>query len=211
MAVDCQNGGGRILRVSTLRDRRRQATEAEIEAAAIDLFEEAGYEATTCDDIAAGADVSARTFYRYGVNKEEAAFRSAKRFDELIGDALCERASGGPLTPVAVEDAIAHLLAESCGEAWMVRMLRVRRLTSHDPALRRIAQHYDAECVDLVVRRLSEHDGARPEDLLRTRVTVATALTVFRAALDEWIARGAGDGAALIALYRKASAFMAVR
>ncbi|MFJ4124668.1 hypothetical protein ACIP3U_25520 [[Kitasatospora] papulosa] len=42
-------------------------------------------------------------------------------------------------------------------------------------------------------------------------MTVATALTVFRAALDEWIARGAGDGAALIALYRKASAFMAVR
>ncbi|MBD2834657.1 hypothetical protein ID871_27885 [Streptomyces pratensis] len=174
--------------MSTLRDRRRQATEAEIEAAAIDLFEEAGYEATTCDDIAAGRTSRPGPSTATG-EQGGSGLQEREAFDELIGDALCERASGGPLTPVAVEDAIAHLLAESCGEAWMVRMLRVRRLTSHDPALRRIAQHYDAECVDLVVRRLSEHDGARPEDLLRTRVTIATALTVFRAALDEWIAR----------------------
>ncbi|GAA3873306.1 TetR family transcriptional regulator [Streptomyces sedi] len=198
--------------MSTLRDRRRQATETEIEVAAIKLFESRGFEATTCDDIAAAAEVSPRTFYRHGANKEEAAFRTARRFSATLGDELAERAARRPLRLVDFEEVIAGVLTESATEDWLERMLTVRRLASHDAALRRIAQLHDAECVERVVERVAPQDETDPESLLHLQVTAATALTVFRAALDEWAASPPEDGeraTALVSIYRRASALLA--
>ncbi|SOD62847.1 transcriptional regulator, TetR family [Streptomyces zhaozhouensis] len=196
--------------MSTLRDRRRQATETEIEVAAIKLFESRGFEATTCDDIAAAAEVSPRTFYRHGANKEEAAFRTARRFSAALGDELAERAARRRLRLADFEEVIAGILTESATEDWLERMLTVRRLTSHDPALRRIAQLHDAECVERVVERVAQQDGADPEGLLHLQVTAATALTVFRAALDEWAASPPEEerAASLVRIYRRASALL---
>ena len=48
-----------------LRERRRLATQAEIEDAALDLFERQGCERTTVLEIARAAGVSQSTFFRY--------------------------------------------------------------------------------------------------------------------------------------------------
>ncbi|MBR8639674.1 TetR family transcriptional regulator [Streptomyces tuirus] len=56
-----------------LRERRRLATQADIEDAALDLFERQGYERTTVLEIAAAAGVSQSTFFRYFATKEDAA------------------------------------------------------------------------------------------------------------------------------------------
>ena len=50
--------------MSTLRDRNRRRTRAEIAEAALGLFEEKGYEAVTVDQIAGVAGVSSATFFR---------------------------------------------------------------------------------------------------------------------------------------------------
>ncbi|GAA2697112.1 MULTISPECIES: TetR/AcrR family transcriptional regulator [Actinosynnema] len=190
--------------MSTLQDRRRQATVTEIEAAAIRLYAERGFDATTCPDIAEAAEVSSRTFYRYGMNKEEAAFRGAKKFNELLADAVVARAGDGRLTPAACEEAITGVLVDVAAEEWFERVLRVRRLAARDPELRRVEHHHDAEGVDLVVDRVVR-DGAG--DRLRTRVVVATALAVFRAALDEWVTAEPDTGTAgLLDLYREVRA-----
>jgi AcrR family transcriptional regulator len=65
----------------TLQDRKRRLAREHIEAAALKLFSERGYDETTIDDIAEAAGISARTFFRYFPSKEDVVF--ADHEDEL--------------------------------------------------------------------------------------------------------------------------------
>lgn len=55
-----------------LREQKKAATRAEISRQALRLFQEQGYEATTTEQIAAAANVSPSTFFRYFPTKGEA-------------------------------------------------------------------------------------------------------------------------------------------
>src|SRR4249919_3849313 len=48
-----------------LRELKKQRTRAAIQAAALALIERQGYDATTCEQISAAAEVSPATFFRY--------------------------------------------------------------------------------------------------------------------------------------------------
>lgn len=65
----------------TVAGRRR--LRHSLTVAAIDLFLERGYEATTVDDIASAAGVGRRTFFRYFHSKDDAIFPD---HDEVIAD-----------------------------------------------------------------------------------------------------------------------------
>ena len=54
-----------------LRERKKQRTRELIAARALELFSERGYHATTVADIAAAAEVSKPTLFRYFPTKED--------------------------------------------------------------------------------------------------------------------------------------------
>ena len=76
------------------RERKKDETRERITQAAIELFTERGFEATTVDDIAAKADVAKGTFFNYFPRKESVfdalAEQKASEMEEVTRDLLAQ-------------------------------------------------------------------------------------------------------------------------
>src|SRR3954447_6282475 len=59
-----------------------------LEAAALELFRERGFEQITVTDIAARAGLDKRTFYRIFGDKREALFSGGKLLEEIVVEAV---------------------------------------------------------------------------------------------------------------------------
>lgn len=81
----------------SLRDHKRRAVQDELSLAAIDLFIERGFEATSVEQIAAAVGMSTRTFFRYFRTKDEVLGHQSARWRPLITAALEERPADEPV------------------------------------------------------------------------------------------------------------------
>jgi AcrR family transcriptional regulator len=79
------------------RERKKRVTRERIVAAAIRLFDEQGYEETTVAQVAAAADVDAKTFFNYFGTKAEVLVNEADlELDVLLGAIAARREGEGP-------------------------------------------------------------------------------------------------------------------
>ena len=121
-------GGGQ----EGLRARKMARTRAAIEDAALRLFLERGYAATTIDDIAAAVEVSPRTVLRYFASKEEVLFAREREMVRTLAALLAARPPEEPLLPAA-RAALAQLAAGY--DATRERRLSWAHLVRGTPAL----------------------------------------------------------------------------
>lgn len=74
-----------------LRERKKQRTRQALIEGALRLFDEKGYEETTLAEIAAGAEVSTRTFFSYFASKEDVVFFDTKERLQLAVATIADR------------------------------------------------------------------------------------------------------------------------
>ncbi len=79
-----------------LRERKKEKTRQALASAAMRLFAERGYEATTVADIAAAAEVSTRTFFAYFPSKEDVFFTGTRERLDLLRQAFAAHSAALP-------------------------------------------------------------------------------------------------------------------
>jgi len=183
--------------VEGLRERHRRRTAAELEEAALALFTEKGFDAVTIDDIAAAADVSRRTFFRYFASKEDVILSDhPKRLGELQV-ALDRRPDDEPAL-TALRHAILSLADRF--EEQRDHMLRRFRLVTTTPALEARSLCLQRNWETSVTAMLAERMGVDPAKDLRPGVVAATTMAAMRVATVNWLAGGGqGDLPAIVA------------
>jgi AcrR family transcriptional regulator len=166
-----------------LRERKKERTRRLLADVALDLVETRGYDRTTVDDIAAAADVSPRTFFRYFAAKDEALFDRAGDVQVQFRALLTSRPADEPLL-VSLREIGSALLAGELVDDTRVR--RVLSLAHTEPALR---TRYEG-LMAMIESDLTEWAAARlgePPSALRPRLVAAAVLAARRVAMDIWL------------------------
>ncbi|WP_246088858.1 TetR/AcrR family transcriptional regulator [Phreatobacter stygius] len=153
-----------------MRERKRRQTRERISEAAMTLFLERGFEATTVDDIAAAADVSKRSFFDYFATKEDVVFAWQDNFGTALAAAVAARPPGEPLTQV-VEEA----LVEAVIAATQPRAMAIGELIHATPALGARDQLKYARLEQTLAAALADRvtdDADKPRARLIAMVTI---------------------------------------
>ncbi|HVT22674.1 MAG TPA: mycofactocin system transcriptional regulator [Mycobacteriales bacterium] len=171
------------------RGRPRETSARELELVALELFATQGFAQTSVEQIAAGAGVSKRTFFRYFDSKTAVLWHDFDNEVEQLRAAFARIPDRTPLMTAIREVVVSvnRYRAEDVPE------LRTRmQLISTDPALEASAAvRYDAwerAVADFAASRLGE-----PADALLPLAIGRTTLAACRAAYDVWLAKADAD------------------
>jgi AcrR family transcriptional regulator len=174
-----------------LRERKKLRIRRALADAALRLFTEKGYAATTLEEVADQADVSKSTFFRFFPAKEAAAIEAEAELWSAYLDALSGHELSGEVLE-ALHRTLAVAVA-SLEASWDERFLATRRLVAAEPALRGYLDHYRAgvknELIALLARKL-RLDG---EDL-RLFVLAELTISAFSLAGRRWVRNNAQGG-----------------
>lgn len=176
----------------SLAQRKRQLVSDELTETALQLLALKGFDAVTIDEIAAGAGVSKRTFFRYFASKEDVIVQFLADMGTGMRAELASRPSDERVS-VALRHAVSVPLKECADHS--ERALRVVRLILRTPALlarflERQAQWRDDLTAELTHRQGPEAGG---RDDLYPRLAAGTALAAFDAVLNRWSENDGGE------------------
>lgn len=165
--------------VESLRARKKERTRRTIRLEAFRLFREQGYTETTVEQIAAAAEVSPSTFFRYFPTKEQLVLADDQ--DALMIEALAAQPRGQhPLT--AFRNATEQVYAVMPAADLAFEQER-QALLYHVPELRSTIGAEFQRSVDLAARLIAEYTG-RPVDDFEVRVAagamIGTMLAIAR-------------------------------
>ena len=151
----------RSARPCGLRERKKARTRAAIREHALRLFREQGYPETTVEQIAAAAEVSPSTFFRYFPTKEDVVLQDD--MDARMIEAL-ERQPPG-LSPLAAVRAAAPEVFGDYTEADLDMLSQTTELTMTVPEVRARALDEFARTIKVIGLALAKRTGRAPDDL----------------------------------------------
>ncbi|WP_432879948.1 TetR/AcrR family transcriptional regulator [Kribbella sp. CA-245084] len=162
----------------SLRDRQRADTRQRIQRQALRLFSDQGYDATTVNEVADAAGVSAMTVYRNFPTKEDLVLYDD--FDEQAAASIAELPSTGSLTD-RIGRAVLATIERANTDLLLVRL----QLMSSTPALQ--ARHLDSQfrLQEAFVQAICADD---PTLEYAARAAASACLGVTHTALLRWAA-----------------------
>lgn len=162
--------------------------------AALELFEEQGYDQTTVAQIAERAGVTARTFFRHYSDKREVLFAGSELLRQRLIDAVDEE----PVAEGSVFDVAARAVEQAFDGLGTTRVAARRRAAViasttelRERELVKMASLADALADELVRRRVADTDA---------RLAAESAVAAMRVAFARWV--GVTRGPSLTDEYR---------
>jgi AcrR family transcriptional regulator len=171
---------GKIVAIGSvgLRVRKKERTRIAIQTAALRLFAEQGYESTTVDVIAALAEVSTSTFFRYFASKDDVVF--SDRHFKL--PALSQAIADAPRDALDLD-----VVQAAICEVWRgneVPML-VARAVMNSAVLRGKGVEVVMEWQQTIAHALAQRHGLAPDDR-RCHLTAVIAMATFSEVVTAW-------------------------
>lgn len=167
-----------------LRERKKLRTRRAIEAAALGLFEERGFEGTTIDDIAAAAEIAPRTFFHYFPAKEDVVLSDyATRLDRIV--AVLSTTPGGESPWRGLRAAFLSVAADY--EAEREQLLRRFRIISETPSVAARALQLQAAWEEAVAEVVAGWLDVDVRQTIEPRLLAGAALAAMRASLARWL------------------------
>jgi len=164
-----------------LRERKKARTRAAIREHALRLFREQGYQRTTVEQIAAAAEVSPSTFFRYFPTKEDLVLQDD--MDTRMVEAF-ERQPAGLGAIAAIRGAIGEMLS-SYDEADLDLILETTTLTMTVPEVRARAMDEFGRTIAVISEALAKRAG-RPADDLAVRAVAGAIIGVIMSITMPW-------------------------
>jgi AcrR family transcriptional regulator len=144
-----------------LRERKKARTRASLRQHALRLFGEQGYQATTVEQIAAAAEVSPSTFFRYFPTKEDVVLQDD--MDTRMVEAFARQPRD--LSPIAaVRSATLEAWASFNPEEW-THIRESAKLSVYVPEIRARAMNEFSRTVDVIAEAVATRVGRAPDDL----------------------------------------------
>ena len=161
-----------------LRERKKAKTRASIQDHALRLFREKGYDATTVEEIAAAAEVSPSTFFRYFPTKEDVVLRD--EYDPLMVEAF--RAQPPQLTAIQAMRRSFRQVFDGIPPERLEQERQRIALAMAVPELRAASLDQFADTFRLLSQVVAERSGL-PADDLGVRAVAGAVIGVAMAAM----------------------------
>ena len=167
------------------RQRRRDRTRRAMMRAALQLFGERGYDATTIEDITDAADVAPRTFFHYFASKDDVLFGGHEERRAGLIERFREVGSDRSI-PEALHEALLTIVEafEDDPDFFLERA----RLYSKWPPLRSAVLRVNEALVEALTEELGERLGLDASRELAPRLAATLAIGAMRCAIDAWMA-----------------------
>jgi AcrR family transcriptional regulator len=175
-----------------LRERKKVQTRDRLIAAALELCDEQGFEATTVDQISDAADISPRTFNRYFATKEDVVLAPVEDMIVAMADALdAQPRTGNEIE--ALVNAQVQILGGKCpsGGVDLTRFETMNRIIQNAPSVSARSVELSDKKFRSITDKVAERMNVSADDP-QVRVTVAMFMSLMHISLDTWRCGQAG-------------------
>ena len=163
-----------MIEQASLRERKKARTRASLREHALRLFREQGYQATTVEQIAAAAEVSPSTFFRYFPTKEDVVLQDD--MDTRMMEAMARQPP--ELTPIAAVRRAMLDTWESFSPAEWEQLREGGRLSSEVPEIRARTMNEFSRLISAFAAAIAVRTGRAPDDV-RVRVLAGAIIGVL--------------------------------